>query len=270
MLDRPVYLPSGAWRKTLFLAALLVSASLLAACKASVPEHLTVEVLAQHPHDAEAFTQGLLIHDGLLYESTGLEGRSSLREVEPKSGEGLRRRDLDTSLFAEGLAQVDDRLIQLTWQAGIAFVWDRATFNPLGQFSYGGEGWGLCFDGEGLYMSDGSATLTRRDAADFSVTGTVKVQAAGQPLDQLNELECVGDSIYANVWLSDEIVRIDKASGRVTARIDAAPLRALMPGLKDPNAVLNGVAYDADADIFWLTGKLWPSMFEVRFVPQDR
>lgn len=241
---------------------------MLSACGAQPPESLTVEVLEQHPHDPQAFTQGLLYHGRVFYESTGLVGRSSLREVDPASGDVVRARALSSNLFAEGLALVGDRLYQLTWRAGTVFVWDRATFNPIGSFTYDGEGWGLCYDGTDLYMSDGSASLTVRDPTDFSVTRSFGVHDGNQPVKALNELECVGDSIYANVWLTDEIVRIDKRTGRVTARIDASPLRRAMPDLKDPDAVLNGIARGSASDTLWLTGKLWPQMFEVRLVPR--
>lgn len=243
-------------------------AMLLSACGARPPESLTVEVLEQHAHDPQAFTQGLLYDAGAFYESTGLVGRSSLREVDPTSGEIVRIRSLPSDLFAEGLALVGERLYQLTWRAGTVFVWDRATFNPIGSFTYEGEGWGLCYDGTDLYMSDGSASLTVRDPTDFRVTRTVAVRDGTRPVKSLNELECVGDSIYANVWLTDEIVRVDKRTGRVTARIDASPLRRAMPDLKDPDAVLNGIARGSDADTLWLTGKLWPQMFKVRLVPR--
>lgn len=261
--------------------AALALAPVLTACATPAVESLSVEVVQQRPHDPQAFTQGLLLHDGVFYESTGLVGRSSLREVDPSTGDVVRRRDLP-DVFAEGLALVGDELYQLTWRAGKAYVWDRTTFNPVRSFDYEGEGWGLCFDGATLYMSDGSATLTLRDPADFHVTGTVKVHDGGHDVDALNELECVGDSVYANVWLTDEIVRIDKASGRVTARIDASPLREVQPGLTDPDAVLNGIASVAagtggatdsetgEAGTLWLTGKLWPTVFEVRLVPRSR
>lgn len=243
---------------------------LLGGCRPAVAESLTVSVLRQLPHDPEAFTQGFELDGDTLYESTGLVGRSSVREVDPESGEVIRRRDVPI-VFAEGLTVVGEELLQLTWRDGLLLRWDKETFEPRGSARYQGEGWGLCYDGQALWMSDGSSRLTRRDPATFAVLATLDVRRDGQPLARLNELECVGDDVYANVWLTDEIVRVDAATGEVTATIDASPLRRLLPAGLSPDAVLNGIAYDADRDLFLLTGKLWPSAFEVRFVapPSD-
>ncbi|HKI57615.1 MAG TPA: glutaminyl-peptide cyclotransferase [Trueperaceae bacterium] len=253
-------------RRLLALTLLSLAPLALTACRAEPPQ-LTVDVVARFPHDTAAFTEGLLYAHGLLYESTGLVGHSSLREVDPGSGQVIRERDLPAPYFGEGLALVGDRLIQLTYKAGVAFAWDRETFNPLGSYHYQGEGWGLCFDGQSLYMSNGSATLTRRDPDTFAPQGTLTVRENGKPVKNVNELECANDSLYANVWLTDEILRIDKRSGKVTAVIDASPLRAQLSGLDNPDAVLNGIAYDSAKKRFLVTGKLWPTMFQVRFVP---
>jgi glutamine cyclotransferase len=169
-------------------------------------------------------------------------------------------------VFGEGLAQVGDRLIQLTWQQQQALVWSADTLEPEGSFDYQGEGWGLCFDGRRLVMTDGSSSLTFRDAVTFEVIGEVSVMLDGQPIDRLNELECVDGSVWANVWETDSIVRIDPASGEVTGVLDASGLITPHPALFDPGAVLNGIAYDPATDTWLLTGKLWPSMFEVRLV----
>ena len=230
---------------------------------------LRPQVLNSYPHDRDAFTQGLLLHNDLFYESTGLRGRSSLRKVEPETGEVLEQISVPQPYFAEGLALVNDRLIQLTWEAGEAFVYNL-DFEQTGTFNYTGEGWGLCYDGESLYMSDGSATIDRRDPETFELLEEVRVRLRGAPVVLLNELECVGDSLYANVWQTDDIVRIDKTSGQVTARIDAAGLlteeeRASL----EAGGVLNGIAYDEKSETFFITGKLWPKMFEVRFVPEN-
>lgn len=257
---------AATWRKA---AAAACAAVLLASCGPSLSQDLTVEVVRQLPHDTGAFTQGLLLHDGLLYESTGLVGSSSLRTVLPETGEVVRQRDIPPPYFAEGLALVGDELLQLTYRAGKLFRWDRETFEPLGEQSYSGEGWGLCFDGEDLWMTDGTAELERRDPETFEVLSSVTVKRDRANVTQLNELECVNGAVYANVWHSDEIMRIDPQTGRVTATIDASPLRALMPGGMESGAVLNGIAYDEERDLFLLTGKLWPSLFEVRFVPTD-
>jgi glutaminyl-peptide cyclotransferase len=228
-------------------------------------ERLTVKVLAVRPHDPTAYTQGLVWDHGTLYESAGLYGRSSLRQVDPQTGEVLRRLDLPPGFFAEGLAEVGDRLIQLTWKEGVAFVYDRRKFERTGEYHYEGEGWGLCDDGRRLVMSDGSERLTFRDRRTFAPLGGVDVHLDGRPARQLNELECVGGAVYANVWMTDQVLRIDPGGGRVTAVIDAGGL--LSAAERAGADVLNGIAYDARNKRFLLTGKLWPKLFEVVFVP---
>lgn len=252
------------------LALSALTLGLLGSCKAAGPELLTVEVVAEYPHDARAFTQGLLLHDGRLYESTGLVGRSSVREVDLVSGTVIRQRDIPAPYFAEGLELVGDELLQLTYRAGELFRWDRATFEGTGTATYSGEGWGLCFDGSSLWMTDGSSNLVKRDPATFDVITTVRVTDDGTAVARLNELECVAGAVYANIWLTDEIVRIDPSSGRVTARIDASPLRAALQVPLINDAVLNGIAFDEESGLFLLTGKLWPKLFAVRFVPAPR
>jgi glutamine cyclotransferase len=226
-------------------------------------ERLRVQVIKSYPHDRSAFTQGLLIDGGKLFESTGMVGRSSLREVEVATGRVIRKVDVPAPIFAEGLAVAGDNLIQLTWQNGKALLYNKHTFSPAGEFSYRGEGWGLCSVGKELVMSDGSATLTVRRPRDFSVVRALNVTMDGQPLDRLNELECVGSDIYANVWTQDLIVRIDGKTGRVTGRIDAPNL--LSPLERQGVDVLNGIAYDPTDRTFLITGKLWPKMFRVTF-----
>lgn len=227
-------------------------------------ERLRVKVISVRPHDSTAYTQGLVWDHGTLYESAGLYGRSSLRQVDPRTGEVLRRFDLAPGFFAEGLALVDSRLLQLTWKEGVAFQYDTRTFERTGEFHYEGEGWGLCDDGRRLVMSDGSDHLGFRDRRTFALLGGVDVRLDGRPATQLNELECVDGAIYANVWRTDDILRIDPASGRVTAVIDAAGL--LDPAALEKADVLNGIAYDPEKKVFYITGKLWPKMFEVVFV----
>jgi glutamine cyclotransferase len=246
------------------LAVLVSAVALLSGCGGATVERLTVSVVAQHPHDPQAFTQGLVWRDGALYESTGLFGASSLRET-TVDGEVVRYRPLARDLFGEGLALVGEELLQLTWQNGLLLRYDLATFEPRGSQSYEGEGWGLCFDGQALWMSDGSATLTRRDPLTFAALSSVTVKRGTTPVTQLNELECVDGLVYANVWKSDEIMRIDSKTGAVTAVIDGAPLRRLM-GAMDSEAVLNGIAFMQSTGNFLLTGKLWPTLFEVKFV----
>ncbi|MEM9195946.1 MAG: glutaminyl-peptide cyclotransferase [Myxococcota bacterium] len=228
-----------------------------------VYEELSVELVRTYDHDIDAFTQGLLFHDGKLYESTGLHGQSSLRRVALESGEVERKVVLDEELFAEGLARVDDRLIQLTWREGKALVWDLETFERVGEFDYPGEGWGLCYDGERLIMSNGTDRLVFRDPETFEKLGEVTVRRAGRPVRRLNELECVDGLVYANVWTREEIARIDPNSGEVTGWIDAGGLLAREDrhGNED---VLNGIAYLPESDTFLITGKNWAKMFEVR------
>jgi glutamine cyclotransferase len=228
-------------------------------------ERLRVKVLSVRPHDSSAYTQGLVWDNGRMYESTGLYGRSSLRQVESRTGEVLRRVDVPAGFFAEGLAQVGNRLVQLTWKEGVAFVYDALSFGRVGEFHYDGEGWGLCDDGGRLVMSDGSDRLSFRDRRSFALLGGVNVRLDGLPVQELNELECVGGAVYANVWKTDEILRIDPAGGRVAAVIDAGGL--LDAAEKAQADVLNGIAYDPLKKTFLITGKLWPKMFEVVFVP---
>ena len=228
-------------------------------------ERLAVRVLSVRPHDPRAYTQGLVWDHGTLYESAGLYGSSSLRQVDPLTGEVLRQRDVPPGYFAEGLALVGDRLVQLTWKEGVALIYEARTFERRGEYRYEGEGWGLCDDGRRLVMSDGSDRLSFRDRATFALLGGVDVRLDGQPLRQLNELECLAGAVYANVWMSDQIVRIDPATGRVTAAIDAG---GLLDAAEQARAdVLNGIAYDAAKKTFLITGKLWPKLFEVVFEP---
>jgi glutaminyl-peptide cyclotransferase len=250
-------------------AAVLLVAIRTAAGDAPAPAALRTEVLQSYPHDAGAFTQGLLLHNGALYESTGLYGHSTLREVELTTGKILRRLDLPRDQFGEGLALAGDTLVQLTWREGIAPKYALSTFAHSGQFTYSGEGWGLCFDGTQFIQSDGSHRLAFRDAQTFAVTRQIAVTLDGQPVTALNELECVGDSVYANIWLTDRIVEIATLNGVVRATIDATSLLSPQErSVLDHDATLNGIAYDPADGAFLLTGKLWPKLFRVRFVPK--
>jgi glutamine cyclotransferase len=235
-----------------------------AAAPAPTPPPARVEVVARHPHDEGAYTQGLVLVGDRLFESTGQLGRSSVREVDLSSGRIIRSQALAAHLFGEGLAAVDDRLIQLTWRNGVALVWGLDGLAPRGRLAYEGEGWGLCLHDDGrLVQSDGTALLTFRDPSTFAVLGQVAVTRDGEPLAQLNELECTPDGVWANVYLTEEIVRIDPSSGAVTATVDASGLGP--PGAA-PDEVLNGIARRADGT-WLLTGKHWPTVYEVRFVP---
>ena len=223
-----------------------------------------VEVLRELSHERDAYTQGLVWWDGVLFESTGREGESTLRRLDPRTGRVAQRIDIPPQYFGEGLSLVDRRLIMLTWRAQRAFSYDRDSFELLDTYRYRGEGWGLCYDGDRLIMSDGSDRLTFRDPVTFEPIGEQRVRLRGRPLYELNELECVDGAVYANVWQTDFIVRIDPADGRVTDYIDAA---GLLQGADRLGAeVLNGIAWDPEADTFYITGKWWPKMFEVRFV----
>lgn len=269
-------------RLALLLALLLLGLPVLAQQPGAQPVTLTVEVLNVYPHDENAFTQGLLLlAPGVLLESTGLRGQSSLREVDLETGEVLRRVEVrrpeaeltgpnaQPDYFAEGLELVEGRLIQLTWTEGEAFVYDLETFERIDTYTYEGEGWGLCYDGRYLYMSDGSPYISVREPATFALIVKSLVTLEGQPIRSglLNELECVGDSIYANLWQTDFIVRLDKVTMETTALIDVRGLLPEEDRPRDPGGVLNGIAYNPESDTFYLTGKLWPSLFEVRFVP---
>lgn len=225
-------------------------------------------VINVYPHDANAFTQGLLWHNGYLYESTGLYGESTLRRVDIASGEPLESLSLDDAYFAEGLELVDGKLIQLTWQAGIAFVYDFASFERIDAIEYEGEGWGLCTDGRYLFMSDGSPFLSIRDRQTFDLIfrGAVTWDSQLLPAQLLNELECVDDAVYANAWNTDYIFRIDKFTGVITALIDAsALLTEAEKAALGAGSVLNGIAYNPESKTFFITGKKWPKIFEVVF-----
>jgi glutaminyl-peptide cyclotransferase len=230
----------------------------------------TYKVVRSYPHDRLAFTQGLVYADGVLYEGTGQLGQSGIRKVRLETGEVLQVRAIDPKYFGEGITVWKDSLFQLTWQHGTGFVYDRQTFEPRRTFNYTGEGWGLTNDGSRLIMSDGSATGTLRflDPQTLRQTGTLIVRDDGVPVNHLNELEFVKGEIYANVWQSHRIARISPKTGRVTAWID-------LRGLLDPRDaagvdVLNGIAYDAVKDRLFVTGKLWPRIFEIQPVLRTR
>lgn len=223
-----------------------------------------VEVLARWPHDRGAFTQGLLIRDGSFFESTGLRGQSTIREVERDTGRVLRSARLPDPLFGEGLALHEDRLVQLTWTSGVARIYEIASFALVGEWRYQGEGWGLCHDGERFVMSNGTNRLSFRSDDDFAEIGSVEVTLDGRPLDRLNELECVDGRVYANVWQTDWLAEIDPSTGRTASWIDASGL--LSEAERRDADVLNGIAWDEDRRVFYLTGKFWPQVFEVRFV----
>ena len=226
---------------------------------------LRVSVLRTIPHETSAYTQGLVWHDSYLYESTGQYGESRLRQIDPRTGAVDQQISISPAFFGEGLALVgDNELFMLTYQAERGMVYDLETFDQIRTFRYRGEGWGLCYDGRRLIMSNGSDTLTFRDPSTFKEIGAVRVTLRGLPLTKLNELECVSDRVYSNVYQDDAIVIIDPSSGRVTHQIDASGL--LTPEETRGTDVLNGIAYDPNTETFYITGKDWPKMFEVQFV----
>ena len=257
----------GRARSGALLGALLAVALGPAGCATAVPAPAPTpvvrpQVIAELPHDPAAFTQGLELADGALYEGTGLAGRSELRELDPRTGAVRRAVRVPDGLFGEGITVVGDRIWQLTWQDGVALEWDRATFTLLRTVPLDGEGWGLCHDGARLVRSDGTDRLRFHDPVTFAETGSVAVTRDGEPLTALNELECVDGRVWANVWRTDEVVRIDPTTGRVTAVVDAAAL--LPPERRGPTTdVLNGIAAVGE-DEFLLTGKRWPTTFRVR------
>jgi glutamine cyclotransferase len=250
----------------LLSAAALLGVSLSAQKRAPTSGYTVVHV---YPHDPQAFTQGLVFLDGVLYEGTGLVGRSSIRKVRLENGEVLQMQRIDAPYFGEGIAILGNRLYQLTYTTGIGFVYDRATMSRTGTFNYTGEGWGLTHDGTRLIMSDGTAYLRFLDPATLKQTGRLHVTDGGIPVEALNELEYVKGEIFANVWQTRRIARISPKTGRVLGWIDLAGL--LSPHDEAAGVdVLNGIAYDAAGDRLFVTGKLWPKLFEIRIASPAR
>lgn len=230
------------------------------------PRSFGYTVVRSYPHDRQAFTQGLIYRDGVFYEGTGLNGRSSIRKVKVETGEVLKIHGLSADLFGEGITELHGRLYQLTYQSGLGFVYDLASLQQLRTFHYTGEGWGLTHDGARLIMSDGSPQLRFLDPETLKETGRITVRDPSGPVANLNELEYVKGEIFANVWETDRIVRISPKDGRVTGWID---LSGLLPASdRSPEAVLNGIAYDAAGDRLFVTGKLWPRVFQIKLVPR--
>jgi glutaminyl-peptide cyclotransferase len=274
------------WRSmsSRFLVVLGVASSLAVACGASstptyeaqarpastTPAAPRVEqygyrIIRSHPHDPTAFTQGLTLADGQLFEGTGLYGQSSLRRVDLATGGVLQSIALDSQYFGEGIAVIGDRIYQLTYQTGVGFVYDRKTFGRLEEFSYKGEGWGLTYDGQRLIMSDGTDTLRFWDPQTLGEIGRLRVRDGDDAIRNINELEYVDGAIYANVWQEERIARIDPKTGVVTAWIDMSNLLTATERSRGVD-VLNGIAHDPKTGHFLITGKLWPWVFEVEFV----
>ena len=230
------------------------------------PEY-TFAVVQSFPHDPEAFTQGLAYRAGFLYEGTGLEGRSSLRKVRLETGEIVERVDLDPQFFGEGIAIVQDKIVQLTWKSQVGLVYDIRTFRLRHDFAYAGEGWGLAANGADLYMGDGSSEIRVLDSATFAEKRRIHVHDGRKPVDHLNELEFVEGQLFANVWQTDRIARISPQTGEVVGWIDLSGLLGPMYQLGS-GAVLNGIAYDSTKKRLFVTGKLWPRIFEIRLIPK--
>jgi glutamine cyclotransferase len=262
--------PSAMLIKSIFhsifspLRTAMVAATLgcCALAQAAVPVYGYV-VKKTYPHDGAAFTQGLFYQDGVLYEGTGQYGRSSVRRVELESGKVLLKRDIPAEYFGEGIAAVGKRLVSLTWMNGGGFLFDLDTLQPQGSFPYQGEGWGLTSDGARLYMSDGTAYLRVLDPNTMRVLRRIHVTADGQNVTQINELEWVEGEIYANIWQTDRIARIDPFSGQVRGWIDLTGLDKLAGIERGSDNVPNGIAYDSAKKRLFVTGKLWPKLFEI-------
>lgn len=257
-------------KKALFLGVCACISSGLS-CNGSVsntnpngkPPTYGYEVVKVYPHSSDAFTQGLEYRDGKLFESTGGEGDSSLRLVALENGQVLDKLDVPMPYFAEGLTLLNGKIYQLTWQNQVGFIYDANSLSKIGQFNYEGEGWGLANDGQSLILSDGTSQIRFLDPATFKVTKTITVRDGNKPINKLNELEYLNGEIYSNVWHQDVIAVINPQNGNVNSWIDLGGL--LRPGeVSDPEAVLNGIAFDAASQRVFVTGKLWPKLFEIR------
>jgi glutaminyl-peptide cyclotransferase len=232
-----------------------------------LPAQYGYRVIKSYPHDRTAFTQGLEYRDGFLYEGTGKVGNSSLRKVDLATGRVLQKYDLPQPYFGEGITVVNQQILELTWHSQSGFIYDKASFRVLRSFNYPGEGWGLPNDGKQIYRSDGSAQIRVWDPATLKEVRRITVKDGATPISELNELEWVKGEVYANVWQTDRIARISPADGKVLGWID---LSGILPKSErtDPDAVLNGIAYDAAGDRLFVTGKLWPKIFEIKLVPK--
>lgn len=227
-----------------------------------VPVH-GFEIVRVYPHDPTAFTQGLAFRDGVLLESTG-RYPSTVRQVRLEDGAVLRQRELDDAYFGEGLTEIGGRVVTLTWTSGKAFVWDADDLAPLEEHAYAGEGWGLTDDGARLILSDGTAALRFLDPGTLAETGRVAVTLEGRPVSRINELEWIDGEVFANLWQTDYIVRIDPVTGAITGIVDLTDLMPDRSGLDPTDAVLNGIAWDAEGRRLFVTGKNWPKLFEIR------
>lgn len=227
------------------------------------PAQYRYKVVQSFAHDPRAFTQGFEFHDGTFYEGTGLNGRSSLRRVNVQDGQVLQRVDIPSQYFGEGITVLKDRILQLTWQTQTGFIYDRKTMKKTGQFQYPGEGWGLTSNGKQVFMSDGSAQIRVWDPVTLKELRRITVRSQGRAIDQINELEWVEGELFANVWQTDYILRINPANGNVTGIVDMKGILDTGIGQAD---VLNGIAYDAASKRLFVTGKLWPKVYQIELV----
>jgi glutamine cyclotransferase len=255
---------AGAVVVAVFVFGVVVYALLNGSSPSLEPLNYTYRVVNVYPHDADAFTQGLVFDDGVMYEGTGLYGESSLRRVDLESGEVLQSYNMSDEFFGEGIAVVDDKIVQLTWRSNVGFVYDKHSFDLLQEFSYPTEGWGVTYDGSRLIMSDGSANLYFLDPVSFERIGQIEVRdVEAGPVARLNELECVEGYVYANIWYDERIAVIDPGDGRVVGWVDLGGLRDLAgPGAD----VLNGIAYDVEGGRLFVTGKRWSKLFEIELI----
>lgn len=259
-----------------FIALVLAALSLIGVAGAAAQPPVitpvapvqTFEVVARYPHDVTAFTEGLVYLEGKLYEGTGYEGHSNLRLVDLKTGDVLESHGLAADEFGEGITILGDKIYQLTWRSQIVHVYDLATFDEIGAFTYEGEGWGLTTDGASLVMSNGSDQIVYRDPATFDVIRTIQVRDGKDPIDNLNELEYIDGVIWANVWRTNLIARIDPETGSVIDWLDLSALAAEVSAA-DPNVdVLNGIAWNPETGTVFVTGKYWPTLFEIELSPE--
>jgi len=260
-------------KQKLIVILLVVTALVVGACTGilltlvpadTVPSSFTYEVVKVYPHDPNAFTQGLVIEHGVLYESTGLWGYSTLRQVDLETGTVQQMHSLSADFFGEGITIFNGKIIQLTWQNQVGFVYDKQTFALIRNFSYSTEGWGITHDGKRLIMSDGTANLYFLDPETFQKIGQVEVHDGNVSVPRLNELEFVKGDVYANVWGEDRIAIINPETGQVKGWIDLAGIYP--QANQNPNSVLNGIAYDQEADRLFVTGKLWSKLFEIKLI----
>ncbi len=252
-------------KRNIFKHLLAVLALTIWACGPSTPAGVptyTYEVVHTYPHDPEAFTEGLFFDGGFLYESTGLEGHSSVRKVKLETGEVIQKHDLLPNYFGEGIVRWKDRMLQLTYQTQVGFIYNFNSFDVEKAFDYKGEGWALTTDGKRILMDDGTADIRFWDPETLQETGRITVTDQGQPVKNLNELEWIKGEIFANIWQTDKIARIDPVTGHVIGWIDLTGILPPTPGAD----VLNGIAYDAATDRIFVTGKKWPKLFEIRLV----